>query len=70
MTDFVEEINLLVSHNITQIDHVIIGDYPYSQIEALSRDCQDSCNNDCNCWAARYADKLAISTLHQFCMQL
>ncbi|KAL3527989.1 hypothetical protein ACH5RR_012645 [Cinchona calisaya] len=44
-----------LSFNVTLLQHMKIGGYPYAVMPMLQAECNDSCMNDCDCFAAIYA---------------
>ncbi|GKC43559.1 S-locus glycoprotein domain-containing protein [Tanacetum coccineum] len=47
---------LKLSYNITAVENVELGVYPYSVLKISKEGCRKLCMDDCNCWASIYAD--------------
>ncbi|PHT53153.1 hypothetical protein CQW23_07615 [Capsicum baccatum] len=43
-----------LAYNVTAIQHLKLGGYPFSQVSMVEQDCGNSCLEDCTCWAALY----------------
>ncbi|PWA90791.1 S-locus glycoprotein domain-containing protein [Artemisia annua] len=43
-------------YNITVVDNIELGIYPYSVMNISKKACSKSCLDDCNCWVAVYAN--------------
>lgn len=43
-----------MAYNVTTIQHLKVGGYPFSQVPMVEQDCRNSCLGDCTCWAAQY----------------
>lgn len=47
-----------LDYNVTAIQHLKLGGYPFSQVSLVEQDCRNSCLEDCTCWAALYMNGL------------
>ncbi|XP_049395146.1 G-type lectin S-receptor-like serine/threonine-protein kinase LECRK1 [Solanum stenotomum] len=47
-----------LAYNVTAIQHLKVGGYPFSQVSMVEQDCRNSCLDDCTCWAALYMNGL------------
>ncbi|CAN4099663.1 unnamed protein product [Withania somnifera] len=45
-----------LAYNVTAIQHLKLGGYPFSQVSMVEQDCGNSCLEDCTCWAALYVN--------------
>nr|XP_043629618.1 G-type lectin S-receptor-like serine/threonine-protein kinase LECRK1 [Erigeron canadensis] len=45
---------LELSYDITALDHMEVGIYPYSVMNLSKEGCSKSCLDDCNCWVGLY----------------
>ncbi|KAK4343643.1 hypothetical protein RND71_036737 [Anisodus tanguticus] len=45
-----------LAYNVTAIQHLKLGGYPFSQVSMVEQDCRNSCLEDCTCWAAQYVN--------------
>ncbi|KAJ0940176.1 putative protein kinase RLK-Pelle-SD-2b family [Helianthus annuus] len=45
-----------LSYNITSLDNMEVGVYPYSVMNLNKNACINSCLDDCNCWVGLYVD--------------
>ncbi|XP_059301820.1 G-type lectin S-receptor-like serine/threonine-protein kinase LECRK1 [Lycium ferocissimum] len=45
-----------LAYKVTTIQHLKLGGYPFSQVSMVEQDCENSCLEDCTCWAAQYVN--------------
>ncbi|XP_009601045.2 G-type lectin S-receptor-like serine/threonine-protein kinase LECRK1 [Nicotiana tomentosiformis] len=46
----------VLAYNLTMIQHLKLGGYPFSQVSIVEQDCRKSCLEDCTCWATQYVN--------------